>query len=151
VDGNSFEQIAFVKGANNSTRIKNYATSDYKAFEIAQSPRLYYRLKQLDNDGSFTYSSVVLVNRDNMETNDFIVFPNPFVNEFTISLHANQNEVSSIDLLDLQGKLVSKQMIALNQGLNKLPITNLSQVQAGIYFLRVSHNGTVQIKKIVKN
>jgi DTW domain-containing protein YfiP len=86
-----------------------------------------------------------------METNDFIVFPNPFVNEFTISLHANQNEVSSIDLLDLQGKLVSKQMIALNQGLNKLPITNLSQVQAGIYFLRVSHNGTVQIKKIVKN
>jgi hypothetical protein len=151
VDGNSFEQIAFVKGANNSTRIKNYATSDYKAFEIAQSTRLYYRLKQLDNDGSFTYSSVVLVNRDNMETNDFIVFPNPFVNEFTISLHANQNEVSSIDLLDLQGKLVSKQMIALNQGLNKLPITNLSQVQAGIYFLRVSHNGTFQIKKIVKN
>jgi hypothetical protein len=54
-------------------------------------------------------------------------------------------------LLDLQGKLVSKQMIALNQGLNKLPITNLSQVQAGIYFLRVSHNGTFQIKKIVKN
>jgi hypothetical protein len=151
LDGNSFEQITFVKGANNSTRIIKYATSDYKAFEIAQSSRLYYRLKQLDNDGSFTYSSVVLVNRDNMETNDFIVFPNPFVNEFTISLNANQNEVTSIDLLDLQGKLVSKQVIALNQGQNSIEINNLSQVQAGIYFLRVSHNGTVQIKKIVKN
>lgn len=151
VDGHSFEKIAFVKGANNSTRIKNYATRDYKAFEIAQSSHLYYRLKQLDNDGEFTYSSVVLVNRDNMETNDFNVFPNPFVNEFTISLNATQNEVTSIDLLDLQGKLVTKQIIALNQGQNSIEINNLSQVQAGIYFLRVSHNGTVQTKKIVKN
>ncbi len=64
VDGKSFEQVGFVKGAGNSNQLLNYNLRDVKAFASAQNNTLYYRLKQVDMNGAFTYSPVVMVSNE---------------------------------------------------------------------------------------
>ncbi|TAG39387.1 MAG: LamG domain-containing protein [Cytophagia bacterium] len=64
----SFTKIAFVDGAGNSTNIRNYQ------FNVQNSDDTYYRLKQIDFDGSFSYSSIIFVKGIENIVN---VYPNP--------------------------------------------------------------------------
>jgi hypothetical protein len=56
IDGQTFEQIGRVDGAGNSASIQEYSFQDKQV-----KARQYYKLKQLDFDGQFAYSDVVLV------------------------------------------------------------------------------------------
>ena len=53
-DGVNFEQVKVVDGAGNSTSVINYSAVDNNPF----SGNSYYRLKQTDFDGNFTFSSL---------------------------------------------------------------------------------------------
>jgi hypothetical protein len=66
IDGQTFEPIGRVEGAGNSTSIQRYRFQD-KDVEAKQ----YYKLKQLDFDGQFAYSDVVLVKSEG-ETIDIV-------------------------------------------------------------------------------
>jgi hypothetical protein len=66
IDGQTFEPIGRVEGAGNSTSILDYSFQD-KDVKAKQ----YYKLKQLDFDGQFAYSDVVLVKSEG-ETIDII-------------------------------------------------------------------------------
>ena len=52
-----WEKIGFVNGYGNSNSLKEYSFEDSKLSNTSY----YYRLKQMDNDGSFSYSNVVNV------------------------------------------------------------------------------------------
>ncbi|MBK7629356.1 MAG: hypothetical protein IPJ23_01245 [Ignavibacteriales bacterium] len=74
-DYSVYEKIGFVNGNGTSTNRVTYNFLD----QNLSSNRYYYRLKQLDFDGSFEYSSEVAV--DIITLNDFKLFqnyPNPF-------------------------------------------------------------------------
>ena len=71
-DGINFEQLAIVEGAGNSTSLNNYSLTDNNPFE----GNSYYRLKQTDFDGNYSFSSIINVNMDISGTS-FNVFPNP--------------------------------------------------------------------------
>ncbi|MCK5590997.1 MAG: hypothetical protein KAI72_03480, partial [Candidatus Pacebacteria bacterium] len=55
--GGDFEKIGFVEGHGNSNSPKSYDFVDNNVMY----GKLYYRLKQIDNDGSFEYSDIVEV------------------------------------------------------------------------------------------
>jgi hypothetical protein len=149
-DGISFTNIGFVKGAFNTTKLQNYKHSDLNAFESSNT--LYYRLKQLDLDGQYTYSSVVLVNKESNELNQLRVFPNPFTANFQIAINGAKNEKVSIETFDIQGKLVNSQRINLTEnGLNLLNTNNLEALQGGVYFVNITSNGVSEVIKMVKN
>jgi len=152
IDGNSFKMIGFVKGAINSNRLSNYNLVDANAFVNNASNIIYYRLKQLDMDGKFTYSKVVSVNNnDNKAENVFEVFPNPFNTEFNIEVNATEAGNATVETIDLQGKvLVSKNFNTVN-GLNTLNMTDLPSLNAGIYVVKVTVNGQTFVHKLVKN
>jgi len=79
VDRGDYKKIGFVQGSGNSNVHKDYAYIDKYVNGL-----LSYRLKQIDNSGSYTYSNPVEVKAFNV--NDFAVFqnyPNPF-NPITI-------------------------------------------------------------------
>ncbi|TAE44537.1 MAG: BspA family leucine-rich repeat surface protein, partial [Cytophagales bacterium] len=63
-----FKKITFVDGAGNSSVIKNYSLN------IQNSDDMYYRLKQIDFDGSFSYSNIIFVKGIENIVN---VYPNP--------------------------------------------------------------------------
>jgi hypothetical protein len=151
VDGNSFKFIGFVKGAFNSNTLLNYQLLDADAFENNASNVIYYRLKQLDMDGKFTYSKIVSVNKESKEENVFEVFPNPYNSEFNIVVNAVEAGNAIVKTFDLQGKEIgSKNFITVN-GINTLNMADLANINKGIYIVKVIVNGRTFVHKLVKN
>jgi hypothetical protein len=72
LNGREWQKIGFVNGKGYSNVISSYTfTHHAKVGEMN-----YYKLKQLDTDGSFNYSSILYVSLDYMDT-EVKLFPNP--------------------------------------------------------------------------
>ncbi|MEP6746871.1 MAG: T9SS type A sorting domain-containing protein, partial [Bacteroidota bacterium] len=112
----------------------------------------YYRLKMVDNDGSFTYSDVRIVKSDGA-TAQLVVSPNPFINQFvvTASLETGESDVS-IMMTDTRGAIVLQRKISgLTEGRKKIQVNAPDWLAKGIYFLRVNtRKGTPVYVKLVK-
>jgi hypothetical protein len=105
VDGTSFTFVGLVKANNNST------TNDYSFTDVITSNGVvYYRLKIVNNDGSFRYSSVTAVRSG--ASNHLSVFPNPVTSQLSIS-HAKASANAQVKILSIDGKtLMIKKLIA---------------------------------------
>lgn len=150
-DGHTFVKAGFVKGAGNSNTILNYNFTDAGAFTAANSNVLYYRLKQLDADGRYTYSAVVRVNKNAEAMNALSIHPNPFANSYRVSFDAVNAGTVNLKMVDLQGKVVAEQTSDTLKGLNEISFDNLHGLQAGIYFVKITVDGETQVLKLVKN
>ena len=64
---------------------------------------IYYRLKQTDFDGTFTYSKVVSAEVEKVTS----VYPNPVVNNWTVEFGNAGNKSRTIEVLDLTGKKIA--------------------------------------------
>jgi hypothetical protein len=148
LDGRSFESAGFVKGAGNSNRKVNYAFTDVAAF--TKSGVWYYRLKQVDFDGKFTYSQIVKVSVNTIEVSAASVYPNPFKSDYTLSFSTTKQGVAQIELMDMQGRVVSTSQLDVAAGTNAIPVTETASLKSGIYFLKVTINGESQTIKLVK-
>jgi hypothetical protein len=126
-DGLAYEKITFVEGKGNSL------TSNIYQLTTIQSNDAYYRLKQVDFDGKFSYSPVVFV--EDVET--LKIYPNPSNGDFTVQAG---KEVSA-RLLDAQGK----QVWAGKAENGKINVS----LPAGVYFLHTTVAGKTQITKVV--
>jgi cyanophycinase-like exopeptidase len=99
------------------------------------------------NNGTFATTSgsqiACVLSVDEVQQETIQVFPNPVQNELTITA---QKPLQSITLIDSFGRLIVQRKIS---GLRTLSL-DVSQLQSGIYFLKIESNGVFQIKKIVK-
>lgn len=96
----NFEQIGTVKGNGNSTALNEYDFTD----EESPPGICYYRLKQIDFDGSYKYSNVILVDKAN-ENTEALIYPNPSpTGLFNIDIDEARN--SDILIYSLDMKLV---------------------------------------------
>jgi hypothetical protein len=150
IDGRQFDNVAFVKGAGNTSGIRNYHYTDAKAFELAKSDLLYYRLKQVDFDGTYTYSTIVKVNNTSDVSATLSLYPNPYTSELTVSFTSTDGN-ATIDMMDIQGKVVMSQVMQTKAGINTFPVNKASALQSGIYFVRIQANGQTQMVKLIKN
>jgi hypothetical protein len=153
LNGVNFETISFVKGANNSNNKINYKLND-NLTAISQQPLIiYYRLKQIDFDGTFEYSNIIVVKEINdiVFANDLFISPNPFTNDiqldFTSSVISNMNLILS----DALGRQVYQKQFQLEVGQNNLKVENIGGLSAGVYFAKIESKGLIKIVKLVKN
>ncbi|MBK6839033.1 MAG: hypothetical protein IPG90_12930 [Bacteroidetes bacterium] len=82
-DGISYESIQQINGAGNSTSFLTYGVTDKNPIEGTS----YYRLKQTDFDGKYSYSNVEVINYTSSLANKILINsigPNPFKDNFTI-------------------------------------------------------------------
>lgn len=100
-NGRTFEKIGSVKAAGTSSQAKQYGFEDKNPEGALQ----YYRLKQLDIDGTTTFSKVVTVNRNQVE-NNFLLYPNPATELITVRKDFATSV--SIHIFDLSGKELIK-------------------------------------------
>jgi hypothetical protein len=103
-DNNRFEPIGRVKGKGNSVRINNYSFKDEAAIlHFSNLNQLYYRLKQVDNDGTYEYSQTAVINLNTHNNLQVALFPNPNNGSFTIRLEGmeegNNIELSIVDMM----------------------------------------------------
>lgn len=149
MDGELFETIGFVKGKGNSNAIVSYSLTDANVF--ADSKFAYYRLKQVDFDGKFEYSDIIKVTNSNVSFDDVNAYPNPFANELNVSFNSAKNTNASLEITNIQGKVITVKNTNVQIGLNLITLSELNDLSAGIYFVRLSVNGETQVMKLVKN
>jgi hypothetical protein len=109
MDGANYEGIKTIAGAGNSNVILEYSYTDAS---ISAEGKIYYRLKQADLDGKFTYSSVQVVTLNGNEKIN--VYPNPVRDQFKVDLPAGISN-AVLHIYDAKGMLVSVQRIVDGQ------------------------------------
>jgi len=136
-DGSNFTKIGFV----NANQSPSYSFTDSKAIAVA-----YYRIKSIDNDGSYKYSSIVSLKG---QQSDIVLkaFPMPVQSELTIQYNSANNN-SKIDILSADGRMIRS--ISLVNGSQETKL-DLSSAKAGVYFARFDNgNGQTQTLKLIK-
>jgi len=136
-DGISFETIGRLEAAGYSQTVQNYEFSDDQL-----EAHNYYRLKQLDFDGQYTYTDVIRVHSTCFGPDDVIdVYPNPvYSNErVSIKLQSSAAESAQILVTDINGKVVSNTSTQLNKGPNMLQFS-MAKLPSGTYFIQVKGN-----------
>ncbi|MFY7901225.1 MAG: T9SS type A sorting domain-containing protein, partial [Chitinophagaceae bacterium] len=138
--GNTYSYCGSVP-ANNTRASNEYRFTDSK---IDKGNRYYYRIKQVDIDGQFAYSSVINVLYVN-SNQSVSVTPNPFKHQLSITNSLSGNNVA-ITITDMNGKLVyQKQFIPT--GNTHIDTQHWSK---GMYFIRINSATTVSVMKVVK-
>ncbi len=132
-NGTTFEQVAQIKGAGNSSMIINYTTNDFNSY-LGNS---FYRLRQTDFDGNYTYSDIILAKGGRDFT--FNVFPNPFQQKVNIYLENELflNEAEFV-VFDVLGKEFTR--IPLKHSSTQL---NTLEYKPGVYFYHILNNLTI--------
>ncbi len=138
-DGSRFEKIGFVAGKGTTSETQNYSFEDKSA-----SGLVYYRLKQLDFDGRFEYSHVLVVDNKSKEDR-FVVAPNPVSDMLNIEYLGRNNDTRSIEIYDVFGKLIYQVSNDLQE--NEI---NTSNLQSGTYIWKINQNGNIQSGKFIK-
>ena len=126
-DGRNFETIDFVKGNGTTITESNYDFLDVNLPKSTQT--LYYRLKQIDTDGTFAYSQVVSIAMGN-ERPGATLAPNPTTGEFILTLDNTAN--TPVEVYDLTGRLVRTFPLGEQTQLT----LDVSDLNAGMYLLR---------------
>jgi hypothetical protein len=150
VDGKMFEFVGFVKGLGNSSVNNNYTLQDANAFALTSVSKLYYRLKQVDNDGKFEYSQVVIVENNNDLSTAIVTYPNPFSDKLSIDINGANAGNASIQVMDISGRLIMSFDKTIVDGNQTLTLDGLAPLSQGVYFVRVSASGLNHVTKLIK-
>ena len=141
-DGNVYFELTTVQGTGNSN-----TTNSYSVFDDDVSKTTYYRLKQVDFNGTTTYFNIVAANcRGNgFEVNQFVLGES----QFSFNIETSEEEAVVVSLYDVRGRIVGSQKFDLEIGDNKLDIDNIS-LSRGMYLLSVRGEKNVYSTKLMK-
>ena len=149
-DPNTFKTIAIVLDGFVAGTQKSYLYTD-KSADLQNKNIVYYRLKQFDNDGRFTYSKILIVKLKMDVAVAMEVSPNPFAESLNVRYNASQKGLAQISIIDANGKITLVQQTNINIGFNNISINGLSKLNAGLYIARLTINGNViATQKIIK-
>lgn len=128
INGRDFTGIATL----NATGSGNYTYTDADI----KSPVYFYRLKSIDIDGTYSYSSIVKLNGP-VKNISIAATPNPFGNTMKLAIASPAKEAATLLLTDLSGKTLLQKNINLLQGVNTVEIDQLQSLAAGTYILNL--------------
>lgn len=141
-DDGQFSKIGFIPGAK----------SIYNFTDLAPvNGNNYYRLKMVDNDGTFKYSDIkAVIYGINDTALDLSIYPNPVSDFANVSFNAATSGTSSISLSTVQGSVIKTVSSNVSAGTNTVKLS-LSDLASGSYILTVSQSGKIiGAKKLVK-
>jgi hypothetical protein len=148
--GNEALQVNnFVKIGEVVPRTSSTQPQDYVFLDLAQKTGVrYYRLKVINNDGSFFYTGIKAVVFDNEWG---AVFPNPSPGNFNIQFQLEEGTNINAVVLDEQGRQVKKVQAVATGFQQKLNINLEAGIYpAGLYMIRIENDQQRIIYKVVK-
>jgi hypothetical protein len=137
-DGTSFSKIGFVEASSQ----KSYSYTDSRPLATG-----YYRIKSVDIDGKFMYSTIISL-KGGRAAIVLRAFPVPVQNQFLTLQHSSANTNSLIRVTSAEGRLIQSIVPAVGSQQTKI---NLSAAKAGLYLVRFDNgDGETETLKIVK-
>ncbi|MBX2974481.1 MAG: T9SS type A sorting domain-containing protein [Ignavibacteriaceae bacterium] len=146
----NWQYLGFIQGHGNSNSIINYSFIDDNLIDGKYS----YRLKQIDNDGNFSYSETL-----NVEVGDLPIsfdlsqnYPNPFnpttkIN-FAVPLSAS-NSFITLKVYDVTGREITTLLNEQKPSGEYEVVFNGNELSSGVYFYKLTINDFVSTKKLI--
>ena len=97
---------------------------------------IYYRLKMVNQDGSYIYSQVVSLKRGFRNTR-LNISPNPASSSATIRFKTERSETVDLILSDVTGKIIANRKVYLQSGENNISIPEIAGLSNGLYTVRI--------------
>ncbi len=142
-----WETIGFVQGNGNSNSTKEYSFIDNSPL----NGTIQYRLKQIDADGSYSYSDVVEVSL-NQQPAKFELqqnYPNPFNPTTTIKFSLPVESMVALEVYNIVGERVASLLSEeLNAGYHEIEF-DATSLSSGTYFYKLQAGEFVSIKKFI--
>ncbi len=134
-ENSNWNQIDQTSGAGTTNTISEYILIDNDI--DANEETYYYRLKQVDYDGKFTYSDIVAVSIK--ISKEISVYPNPSIGIFKVS-GLSDNTYNSVEVYNSVGQMIMK-----TEGTQELVI-DITDQASGFYFIK-SGTSTIRVIK----
>jgi hypothetical protein len=132
-DAKSWDEIRNIAGAGNSNQLIYYSIIDNKPF----SGLSYYRLKQTDYDGDFSYSNSVIVNFESQD-GSVVLYPKPAQNYISVK---SKSDVIRVIIHDASGQIL-KEYKDCNGRLD------ISTLNPGVYYVEVVNTADSHYSKL---
>lgn len=141
-DGVGWEKLTWVDGLGTTNISQSYSYVD----KDPNHGTNYYRLRQIDNDDSETFSAVRVVTFD-FALEAPIIYPNPIWDELTIEMpRANTGKVT-FEIKDIMGRVVMVEKIILEDKIYRI---NTSSLGGGLYYLNIHSKSALVSHSFVK-
>lgn len=131
----SFDQINF-RSIGQLEGLGGLQAYTYQFTDETALDQQYYRLKMIDNDGSFEYSEVLAVNQDCFASQPILIYPNPVTDGQTLSIkfYSNLPEIR-IDIVNQLGQVMQSQQLSTVIGYNAFAF-DIDDLPPGVYYLK---------------
>lgn len=140
--GENFIQINSTPGAGTKTTSTNYSISDLNPL----TGRSYYRLKQIDNNGLFTYSPIASVE---MQGQLWSIYPNPSTGDVVyIKLRGYPGVDVFVGISDLSGKMISSEILSIDPS-GIVIVENAQRLATGVYIVTVGNGSQLKRQKLI--
>lgn len=137
-NGSMFTTVAKINAAGQSALLKTYEyLHDMKATGLH-----YYRIKQVDKDGNYTYTPVVLIKILDKNSNSITVYPNPAKNTVFINFENSPALPYTIKMVSPLGQVVLTKTVTQAGNQEDLDIRKLAK---GLYYLHIEDAGKQQL------
>ncbi len=148
-DASNWSQLVIVKGAGTTNTPIEYLEIDNNPFEGIN----YYRLKQVDFDGKFSYSQIVAVEfkkQLSVSANEPVIFPNPVGKSETLNIQFNTWHTQALVVLrDMKGKEVLSKVLVFEENNLLYAIPLDERIAPGVYLVIASSDKNILFSKKV--
>jgi hypothetical protein len=113
-------------------------------------PVYFYRIRQVDFDGKYTYSKIVRINRDAQVKNTITVLNNPVQGELAIAVNARRAVTGMVSVSDASGKMVYQRKVKVVAGNNVLDLGNFNFAGGMYYLVFTDESGNREVVQFIK-
>jgi len=148
VNGYTFTNIGKVKGQGHSVSALDYSYTD-KDIMALDVNTVYYRLRQVNYDGTYTYSLIHALRMDNNHSDAVSVYPNPTAGTLHLNITTAENKKIEISVSDAIGHVLYSHTSDIVSGSNEM-LMNISPYPSGLYLVKVTSAAEQYVYRIIK-
>ena len=145
-NGTLFHSILSITPKTNDGQKNDYVQTDMQPLDGIN----FYRVKAVQSDGSYSYSTIVKVETGSGQGRYISVYPNPVVAEqFTVQLNNHKKGVYTVKLLSGQGQMILTKRVKHPGGSLSVSFERPQSAAPGLYIVQVSGDGTNENEKLI--
>lgn len=143
-DGQNWETISIVNGAGNSTTELNYAEN------IGEDTHRFYKLKQIDFDGTINLSNVIYLKREENASAQLMLFPNPAEEQLNIVSEDLEESDYTVKVIAINGAIVKSEK-SLGFSTGNVVSVDLQGLSKGVYTVMITNElGFQKAQRFIK-
>jgi hypothetical protein len=146
LDNSNFVKIGFLSGAGTTTELTRYSYQD----NDLENGMYYYRLKQIDFDGTFSFSDVIQADvNTKLDFTLYQNYPNPFNPSTTIKYQIPNSSKVLLKVYNILGKEIATLVNETKEAGTHSVNFDASSLASGVYIYKISSNESVQTKRMI--